>query len=347
MNSKVLVTILTYNSAAVIAECLESLQKITYPVSDFKILIIDNASTDNTLEIIKKNFPEVEIITNDKNLGFAGGNNIGFDFAAQNGFNYIYLLNDDTEVSPDFLTKAVEAMRSDHQAASVQSKLLLHHDKSRINSIGNEIHYLGFGYAGGNGELDFEMDRREITYASGASVLYDMSKITEVGVFNSEFFMYHEDLDIGWRIWLAGYKNILEPKSVVYHKYQFLKSIKKFYFMERNRFLVVLQNYQLSTLVLLFPALVFIAISMFFYSFLAGWWKEEFKVYKYFLNKQNLVKLMATRKSVQAKRKVPDREVIRRFVGEINFQEKTGFFLKYLVNPVFGLYWKIIKVFIR
>lgn len=346
MSSKVLITILTYNSASVINECLLSLQKITYPVSDFKILVIDNASADNTLDLVRQNFPEAEIINNEKNLGFAAGNNIGFEYAANNNFDYIYLLNDDTEVEPNFLEKVVAAVKSDEKIASVQSKLLLHHDKSKINSLGNEIHYLGFGYAGGNGEADYDVKRREITYSSGAAVLYDVKKVTEVGYFNPEFFMYHEDLDLGWRIRLYGYKNILEPASVVYHKYKFLKSIKKFYYMERNRYLVVFQNYKIATLLLLLPAFAVMDVAMFFYSFLAGWWKEEFRIYKYFFSRKNLAKLIAARKSVQAKRKVPDREIIRHFVGQINFQEKTGFFLKYLVNPVFGLYWKIVKNFI-
>jgi len=223
----------------------------------------------------------------------------------------------------------------------------LHDDKTKINSIGNEIHYLGFAYAGGHNTPDHVMEPKEVTYPSGAASLYDVQKLKEIGYFHPEFFMYHEDTDLGWRIWLAGYKCMLAPASVVYHKYEFSRSIKKYFFMERNRYLVILQNYKLLTILLILPAGVLMDIMMFFYSFIAGFWKQEMRVYGYFFKLSSYKKILKARKFVQARRKVGDREIVKRFVGVISFQDIQNPLLKYIVNPLFNLYWQIVRIFIR
>lgn len=345
-NPRVLIVILVYNGADYIGDCLSSLAKITYPKNNFEILVIDNASTDNSVEFIKRNFAEIKLIENEHNIGFAAGNNIGFKYAADNGFDYVYLLNQDTVVDPDFLAGVVEVVRSDKRIAAVQSKLLLYHDKGKINSIGNEIHYLGFGFAGGHQTADLELKSREITYPSGSACLFDVRKLREVGYFNPEFFMYHEDADLGWRIWLAGFTCMLAPKSVVYHKYEFSRSIKKYYFMERNRYLVVLQNYKLATLLLITPACLVMEAGLLLYSFVTGFWIQKFKAYGYFLNLKSWQKIFKARKFVQAHRKVSDREVVKRFVGRIDFQDIDNPILKYIANPIFNLYWQVVKIFI-
>ena len=343
MIPKVLIIIVTYNSSDYIGDCLSSLAKITYPKDRFKILIIDNASTDSSINYIKNNFSAIKLIENEKNLGFAKGNNIGFQYAIDNNFDYAYLLNQDTVVKLDFLEEVVKVAQNDSKIGAVQSKLLLYQDKSKINSIGNEIHYLGFAFAGGYKLPDSNIKQREITYPSGASVLFNVSALKKVGLFNAEFFMYHEDVDLGWRLWLDGYKVVLGPDSVVYHKYEFSRSIKKYYYMERNRYLVMFQNYKLATLLLITPACLLMDIAMFFYSFFAGWWKEELKVWFYFFNFKNLSKILKTRAKIQKNRQISDREVIKRFVGKIEFQDLPNPILKYIANPIFNLYWQIIK----
>lgn len=343
MNRKVLIVILVYNGADYIRDCLSSLAKITYPKDQFEILVIDNASTDNSAEYVKNNWTEIKLIVNHKNVGFAAGNNIGMQYAIDKDFDYVYLLNQDTVVEPNFLEKVVEVGESDKNIGAVQSKLLLYQDKSKINSIGNQIHYLGFAFAGGHQTPDQEMKDQEITYPSGASTLFRVKVLKEVGLFNPEFFMYHEDADLGWRLWLADYKVFLAPKSVVYHKYEFSRSIKKYYYMERNRYLVILQNYKLATLLLIAPACLAMDIAMFFYSFINGWWKEEFRVYNYFFNPKNWIKLLNTRKEVQKNRKIKDKMIVKRFVGQIDFQDIQNPLLKYVANPIFNLYWQIIR----
>ena len=350
MNRRVLIVILVYNGAQYLRDCFYSLAKITYPKERFKILVIDNASADDSVAYLKSDWVEIKLLVNEKNIGFAAGNNLGMKYAINNNFDYVYLLNQDTVVKPDFLEKAVEIGESQKEIGAVQSKLLLYQSQDKINSIGNEIHYLGFAFAGGYQLPDQAMKEKEITYPSGACTLFKTSVLKEVGLFNEEFFMYHEDTDLGWRLWLGGWKVMLAPKSIVYHKYEFSRSIKKYYYMERNRRLVVFQNYKLPTILLILPACFFMNLAMFFYSFIAGlpagrqgWWQEEFRVISYFLKPNSWAKILKTRREIQAKRKVKDQEVIKRFVGKIEFQDIANPLLKYIVNPVFNLYWQIIK----
>jgi hypothetical protein len=218
-SGRVLILILTFNGSRYVGDCLGSLRQITYPEDGFEILVVDNGSTDDTVALIRDQERSIKVIENRRNLGFAAGNNVGLRYAIQQGFEFVYLLNQDTAVEPNFLSEAIGVIRADPKVASVQSKLLLYHDRARINTIGNELHYLGFGYAGGCQTPDRDLAVREITTASGCSMLIRVSAIQDVGLLNEEFFLYCEDQDLGWRFRLGGYKSLLAPKSVVYHKY--------------------------------------------------------------------------------------------------------------------------------
>ena len=343
---KVAIIIVNFNGEKYLPDCLGSLQKINYDKDFFKIIIVDNDSEDRSLEIIEKfSDLEIKLIKNDKNQGFAEGNNIGIRWAMGENFNYVYLLNQDTAVEPDFLVKAVELAESDSKISAVQSLLLLWSEKDKINSWGNEIHYLGFGFSGGYKEK-FEKEKlaeKEINYASGAGCLLKINVLKEIGLFDSDLFMYHEDLDLGWRMKIAGYKNMLAPKSIVYHKYEFSKSIEKFYYMERNRYIVLLKNYKWATLFLISLAVDFMEIGMLVFSFFNGTYKERFKVYKYIFNAKNLDRIFDKREEVQKLRKVSDRTVSKNFVGSIEFQDLQNAILKYIVNPLFSAYWFIVK----
>ena len=358
---KVAIIIVTYNGAEYIGDCLSSLKKMEYPADSVKIIIVDNASTDNTADLIKKlitnYYLPITAIKNNQNLGFTGGNNVGLRYAIEHGFDYAYLLNQDTEVEPNFLSEAVRIAESDDQIGAVQSRLMLFNKKDTINSVGNQIHYLGFAFAGGHGTKitnyqpvphsfsrgGLPITNYEIVYPSGAAVLIKVESLKKVGLLYDEYYMYHEDVDLGWQFWLSGFKCVLAAESVVYHKYEFSRSIKKYYFMERNRYLVILQNYKLATFILFVPAFCLMDIAIFFYSFIGGWWRELFKVYLYFLKPKNWQKLFARRKLVQSRRVVPDKFIISRFVGKIEFQDLKNPLLNYIANPILDLYWQLVK----
>lgn len=357
MPPKIGAIIVLYNSRPYLDDLFFSLATVRYP--NWEIICVDNASTDGGAEYLKEKFgpqfSNLTIMKVDKNSGFAAGNNIGFRYLAENNFDYAYLLNQDTAVAPDFLEKALEKIGDN--TASVQSLILLHNKNETANTLGNAIHYLGFGYAYGYGWTaekwekylaDWKTKDAElnIAYGSGAGILFNMRALREVGFFDDTYFMYHEDLDLGWRLRLAGYKNVLAPESVIYHKYEFGKSIKKYYWMERNRFITIFKNYSIRILILIFPALFIMEFGLLLFSFRSGFWREKLNVYEYFLYPKNWRRILAERRRTQKLRKASDREISKYFVGQILFQDMDNPILTKIANPIFNLYWRIVKILI-
>ena len=216
--NKVAIIIVNYNGRQYLEDCLGSLSCLDYP--DYKIFFVDNASTDDSVAYVKNGFPQVEIIVNQENLGFAAGNNVAMRKALEQDFDYLCLINQDTISEADFLSKLVEVVESGQEVAAVQPRLMLHPETTKVNSLGNAIHYLGFGYSQGAYKPFLgDLEPFEAAYASGAAVLLKTGILRQIGLFDPDFFMYHEDLDLGWRLRLAGYKTLVVPAAVVYHKY--------------------------------------------------------------------------------------------------------------------------------
>lgn len=314
------------------------------------MVAVDNGSTDGTPETIRKHWPEVRLIETGQNLGFAAGNNVAIREAIDGGADYVYLLNHDTEVHPDFLLESVNAMESDSRIGAVQSLLLLHPETELVNSTGNAVHFLGFGYCRDYRRPVKQVDTERIaetTYASGAAVLYRSSALQEVGILDGKLFMYHEDLDLGWRLRLAGYRSVLAPKSVVWHKYEFSRSIKKWYFMERNRYIVLFKNLRLWSLLVLSPSLVATEVLMSLFAFRGGWWKKKLAALLYFFDPNSWAHILRERNRIQSIRTIGDREAMKNFTHEIRDQEGGNMFVMFVANPLMGMAWKVSKFFIR
>ncbi len=346
---KITVIVLAYNGERFLETCLASVQALNYSPHDVRVIVVDNASTDRSADIVVEKFPSVTLIRNPKNDGFAGGNNIAIRRALEDGADYVYLLNQDASLAPDALTEAVRVAEADERIGSVQSMLLLAKEPERINSAGNAIHFLGLGYATGYRVPLAEWPHHgipEIAYASGACVLYRADALHAAGLFDEELFLYHEDLDLGWRIRLAGFGNVLAPHSFAYHDYEFSRSITKYYFMERNRFIVLLKNFRVWTLVLLSPFLLAAEVALFLAAFAGGWWKEKLQVYRYFFDARVWRHIARERAKVILLRTVGDREIVRLFTPIIAFQDVTGPFTTYVANPLMRVVWAVIRIFI-
>ena len=358
-----------------LAECVESIKKQTY-AGQMKIFITDNESTEASYGYLKKilnneikemdcgSEPAMtnncEIIKNKNNDGFAKGNNDAIKKALKQGFEYIILFNMDTIIESACVKKMIEASEisnfqflisnkiQNFSIGAVQARLMLHSDKNKINSLGNVTHFLGFGYSKGYNEKmtngKFPMTN-EICYPSGAAVLFKAEILKKVGLFDEDFWMYNEDQDLGWRIWLAGFVCVLAEEAVVYHKYQFNRSVKKYYFMDRNRIIAMLKNYHWATLILIAPAFMVMEIGLIFFAARGGWFREKIKVYKYFLSLKNCRYIIEARRQAQSLRQVKDKEIIKLFSGKIWYQEIGGTKLK-IANVIFSIYWKVIKVLI-
>jgi GT2 family glycosyltransferase len=347
MQPRVLIIIVNYNGSEYLGDCFSSLEKITYSADRIQTVVVDNASVDGSADQIAERWPAVRLIRSQQNLGFAGGNNIGMRLALEEKFDYVYLLNQDTVVTPHFLDEVITVAEADKKIGAVQSKLLLHDRPTIINSIGNDIHFLGFAYAGGNGTPDHPLPVGEITYPSGAGVLIRVAALREVGLFDEELFMYHEDVDLGWKLWLYGWRCVLAPQSVVYHKYEFSRSLKKFYFMERNRLLVLFRNMSLRTLCLILPALVAMQLGMILYAFIGGWSRHELRALGYVLNPTRWWRWWLQRADLQKERRVSDKVIWNRFVGTIAYQDGATSLVVQAANPVFAAYWKLVRRWVK
>lgn len=340
-NKKIAIAMVIYNSAEKLPDCLVSLARQNYPAELIDLIIVDNDSSDNSREIIRQSAVSARLIENSINAGFAGANNQAYELAKELNDDYLVLLNDDTIVDGDWLINLIDLAESDDKIAAVQAKLLMWPDKHLINSYGNALTFLGFGYCNEYLRPDKTGEPFEVAYPSGAAVAIKISALKEIGLFDDKLFMYHEDVDLGWRLRLLGYKVMLEPKAIVYHKYSFAKAPYKYYYMERNRFYVVRKNFKLATLVLFFPACLAMEIGLLYYAAKNGWLKEKLKGCAWFFKNLNYV--LRERKKIQKLRVASDREILRLFAGSIKFQDIDNPLLTKLVNPIMEAYFNFVK----
>ena len=203
---KVSIIIVNYNGRLYLEKCLNSLSKVNY--TNFEIIIVDNNSTDDSIEFVMNNFPNIIIIKLDKNYGFAEPNNIG----AKNAKGQLLLfLNNDTYVKPNFISELVSVAEKDNKVAICQSLLLK--PNGTIDSSGDFIDSLGKAYS----SKEKPENVKEILSARGASMMVKKESFWDLGGFDKNFFASYEDVDIGWRAWLWGYRVLLVPNSIVYH----------------------------------------------------------------------------------------------------------------------------------
>jgi GT2 family glycosyltransferase len=293
MSPLVSVIIVNYNGRGFLQSCLESLYNQSYP--DFELIIVDNGSTDESVQFIRKSFPSVVIIENKENLGFAIGNNQGIKVAKG---KYIALLNNDTVVDRDWLKNLVTVAESYPNPPSPPfakggmggfsdkiisgkvgmwaGKILSIENPGVIDSVGGLV-ISNDGIAKGRGRLEQDIgqyDREEEVFIpSACAALYRKEMLDEVGLFDEDFFAYCEDTDLGLRARLAGWKTISVPKAVVFHHYSGTTgryTSSKAYLVERNHAWVAIKNFPFSRLILL-P----------FYTL----WRYLMQIYGIFLNK--------------------------------------------------------------
>jgi GT2 family glycosyltransferase len=328
-----------------LADCVESLRRQNWE-GETKLFITDNQSTEASFAFLKDRAPEAAIIRNAKNDGFAKGNNDAMRLALQEGFDYILLFNLDTIIEADCIRHLVKTVESDAAIGAVQARIMLWPDKLKINSMGNVIHFLGFGYCEGYGK-EYGGPRfhsvSEICCPSGAAVLYKKEVLETTGLFDEEFQMYNEDHDLGWRTRLAGWRCVLAPQAVVYHKYSFADNARKYYWLDRNRLLAIIKNYQSSTLLLILPAFVIMEFGLLLFALQRGWFREKVKVYKYFLSFESWKYILAARRNSQSLRRVKDRDIVGMFSGRIWYEE-IGDWKLGLVNYFMNAYWHFIKL---
>ena len=274
----VFVVILNWNGKDVIEACIDSLLRISDP--EFKIIVVDNASSDGSDEVVERKYPGVELIRNSRNLLFAEGNNVGIRRALEQGADFILLLNNDTEVAPDFLKNMLSAINSGDRVGVVGPKILYFDDKKRIWYGGGSFYPIIWVPKHDNiRRLDgsFEDMRSETGYVTGCAMLIRKEVIEDVGLLDPSYTIYCEDVDFCLRARRAGWSCVYEPSARVYHKVSFSSGGGLTPFKLENRihstFLLHRRFKPLWWRIALFPV-HFIAFSVMILLFLfSGRWK--------------------------------------------------------------------------
>ena len=217
--SSVAIIIINWNSYSLTRDCLESLQKIVY--QNFQIVLVDNASSDDSAKKLKDEFPEINLIINSDNLGFTGGNNVGLEFALKNGYNYLLLLNNDTIVEPNFLSILVEKIEEDDNIAAVQPKIYFNHNRQLVwNAGGRYYPVISLSKVIGEEVVDKGQfsDSKESDWLTGCAFMTRSSVVSEVGLLSDLYFYgCFDDVDWSIRMRKKGYKLLFCADSKIYH----------------------------------------------------------------------------------------------------------------------------------
>ncbi len=303
--SPVTLIVLNFNGKPHLEQCIDSLLATDYKC--FKVVVIDNASTDGSAEFIESNYPTVKVIRHNHNYGYAFGYNLVID-AIQN--EHIVLLNNDVFVKPNWL-KELMLYIDKEDVAAVAPTMKFFHDKNRINAAGGNCDIYGVGWNRGNGEIDTGQYNKvqEVFYGNGGALLVKKRVWRKVGPFDERYFLYGEDLDWCWRARLRGYKIIYVPNAEVYHLWRG-SGAPMVYLLERHWLSTILKNYNLKTLIRLTPKYLALKTLKTVWLIIHGKKNEKLASIKGVL--WNLVNLKGTwrkRVEIQTSRKVSDSEI--------------------------------------
>ena len=210
---KVTIIIPNYNGAHFLKPCLEKLKKQTF--QDFETLVVDNGSEDGSLALLREFYPEVRVISLEKNQGFSRAVNAGLRVSRS---PYVILLNNDTEPEPGYVEALVKSIGRSKRIFSVSPKMIQLHDRGLIDDAGDLYTIVGWAAQRGVGQPVEEYDRPcRIFSACAGAAIYRRPVFEKIGCFDELHFAYLEDLDVGFRAKLSGYRNEYCPEAVVYH----------------------------------------------------------------------------------------------------------------------------------
>jgi len=274
---KVTILIPNYNGKKWLKQCLPTVEKSTY--RNFEILVVNNGSTDDSAEFLKKSYPKVRVIEIKKNRGYAGANNLGVKKAKG---KYVLFLNNDTQVTPNFLEPLVEKMEKDKTIGAVQPQIRHMVNKDLIDSIGSFFTFTGFLYHYGYFQPHkFKKYQKELSVYSvkGACFLMKIKDYLDLGGIDESFVTYVEESDLCHRILLSGKKIIYIPKSIVYHygggdMHVMTKSEVVIFRSFRNRFVSYIKNLSMKKLVLVLPIHFLLCELLIIMSILRGKFKQ-------------------------------------------------------------------------
>lgn len=244
----VCVIVLSWNGGSVLRECLTSLREQSHPA---RVIVVDNGSTDGSEDLVRREFPEMTLIENDRNVGFGEGNNVGIRAAMEAGAAYVALLNQDARADRGWVGALVHAAELDATIGAVASRLMLHSHHSLLNGAGIVMNLSGCAWDRGFARADGPQWREpcEVLGATGGAVLFRTDALRHVGLFDAAYFAYFEDVDLSVRLWDAGYRIVYAPDAVAMHRFSFTlgdESFGKVLLIQSNRWRFLLKHFSLG-----------------------------------------------------------------------------------------------------
>ncbi|MGE5223690.1 MAG: glycosyltransferase family 2 protein [Omnitrophica WOR_2 bacterium] len=344
---KVTIIIVNMNGRHHLQKCLPSVFKQNY--DDYEVMVVDNASTDGSIDYIEQNFPKIRIIKNGTNFGYAGANNVGFQKASG---EYIAVLNPDTQVHPDWLLELIKALQDMPKAGLATPKILLMDQPNLINTCGNNITYTGLTVCRGLQQpACLFTEACKVPAVSGAAFVIKKEVLDKIGGFDENFFTYYEETDLSLRALLAGYECHYVPASIILHKYAFRFSSEKCYYQERNRYYSLLKTFKWPTFIALFPELLISEILAWGYAILKGPEHIQSKLNSYAWLIQNRQTIHESRVKTQKLRRVSDHAMIKQFSHQLTFAQtispSIARILEAVINPILFLLGKASCMIVR
>ena len=315
MNEKSLISIivLNYNAGELLLNCINSLMKSTY--QNIEILVVDNISSDDSHTKCKKQFPDIKLIQNRKNLGYCGGNNVGIKEAKG---EFIVILNPDTIVEENWLDEMFNAF-NEFGDGLYQPKIISLNESDIIQSTGNMIHVFGFGFARDKGKkiIEKKEEIEKIGYASGTCLFTTKEVLEKVGLLDEFLFLYHDDLDFGWRAAQIGINSYYVPKSKIFHveSYSLKWSAKKFYWLERNRKYCLKTHYSKDTYKKMSFSLMLVDLSIWIFYISKGFLIAKIRAELDILKNKKIIENKYL--ELEKKKIISDKELIKKFPDEI------------------------------
>ena len=292
------VVVVCHDSADAVGATLAPLCRQLRPEDE--LVVVDNASRDATIDVVRTAAPRATVVRNEENLGFAGGCHVGVRASRA---PLVLLLNPDAVPAPGCLD-ALRGCASERPEWGAWQALVTMAAGELVNTAGNVVHYLGFGWAGDLGRPVAEVDLRthEVGFCSGAALVVRREAWDAVGGFDERYFMYGEDLDLSLRLRLAGWGLGIAPTARVAHDYEFSKGDYKWFYLERNRWWTIVGAYPARLLVLLAPGLLAFEVALALAAWRGGWLRAKLRAQAAVI--RSAPAMLRRRRAVQATRRI-------------------------------------------
>lgn len=314
------IIIVNWNGKRFLSECLDGVRQQVYqPIS---IILVDNGSTDGSIDFVTRNYPEVKTVALRKNFGFSAANNIALRTVEA---EYVALLNNDAVAHPLWVQSLMEALECHPEAGCAASKMLFYDNSAIIDRAGDAYTKAGTGLLRGRGRPASNYDRQEWIFgACAGAALYRTRMLNDVGLFDEDFFLLYEDVDVSFRAQLKGYKCLYVPEAVVYHMASssiVYDSPISVYYSHRNLEWVYIQNMPASLIPKTICSHLIYDMAAFFYFAANGRIKEFIKAKRDAL--KGLKRALQKRRQIQDNRRVDDNYIWGLLEKELFFPRLT------------------------